>query len=132
MALALCSDRAVAEELAHDAWVAAYRRHQCQPIEDVVPYVHRAVVNGLVMRVREHDVVVVEPSWARVVADAGTLRSDRRGVLIVAASIVLPCVVILGVSWRADRPTVVLDGGSERTSLPRPASLAGTGVRLRG
>jgi RNA polymerase sigma factor (sigma-70 family) len=65
VAVALCGDRSVGEEVAHDAWVGAYRRHCEQPLRDVVPYVHRAVVNGARSRGR------------RRVLERAHLRTDR-------------------------------------------------------
>jgi RNA polymerase sigma factor (sigma-70 family) len=56
LAHVLCGDAGVAEELAHDAWVAAYRRHERQPIRDVEPYVRRAVVNAVRSRGRRRAV----------------------------------------------------------------------------
>lgn len=46
LAWLLTGDQQVAEEIAHDAWVNTYRRVQLHPIDDLVPYVRRAVVNG--------------------------------------------------------------------------------------
>lgn len=79
VAIGLCGDRAVAEELAHDAWVAAYRRHLRQPIEDVVPYVHRAVVNAVRSRGRRRvlEVAHVRSLRAVPVADHSEGAADR-------------------------------------------------------
>ena len=46
LAWLLTGDGSRAEEVAHDAWANAYRRHLVNPIDDVVPYVRTAVVNG--------------------------------------------------------------------------------------
>lgn len=47
LALLLCGDRHLAEEIVADAWVGVYRRLQRGPISDVGPYLRRAVVNKL-------------------------------------------------------------------------------------
>lgn len=47
VALGMCGSLHVAEEIAQDAWSNTYRRHQSSPLVDVVPYVHRAVFNGV-------------------------------------------------------------------------------------
>lgn len=46
LAWLLTADRGAAQEIAHDAWVNAYRRDQRRPVDDLVPYVRKSVVNG--------------------------------------------------------------------------------------
>lgn len=67
-------------------------------------------------------VEVADPTWDRVVADATATRPDRRGLLMVAASVVA-VLVFLGVVVRPTSPTVVLQDSGETTGWPRPATI---------
>ncbi|CAN5519199.1 SigE family RNA polymerase sigma factor [soil metagenome] len=64
LAYVLCGDLARAEEVSHDAWVNAYQRHQRHPLDDVVSYVRRSVVNGVHSSARR---VSVERAYLRLV-----------------------------------------------------------------
>jgi RNA polymerase sigma factor (sigma-70 family) len=63
LALALTADIGVAEEVAQEAWVAAYRRHLSVGIDAPEPYVRRAVVNMVRNRARRG---AVERSYLRL------------------------------------------------------------------
>jgi RNA polymerase sigma factor (sigma-70 family) len=52
LAWVLCGERGVAEEVAHDAWVSALRRHRRQPLDDIESYVCRSVINAARSRAR--------------------------------------------------------------------------------
>ncbi|MEE8601668.1 sigma-70 family RNA polymerase sigma factor [Euzebya tangerina] len=82
LAYLLTGDASRAEELAHDAWVNAYRRHRRQPIDDLIPYVRRAVVNATRSRGRRSAlerayVKLVRSRDHSVAADESVLERDR-------------------------------------------------------
>lgn len=76
LALALTADIGVAEEVAQEAWVAAYRRHLSVRIDAPEPYVRRAVVNLVRNRARRG---TVERAYLRLL-DRETSDDARSGV----------------------------------------------------
>lgn len=76
LAWLLTGDGEAAREVAHDAWANTYRRHRRRPVDDLGPYVMRAVVNRANSLRRRG---VLERAYLRtvgrdgVVADGGVL-----------------------------------------------------------
>ncbi|WP_157965129.1 SigE family RNA polymerase sigma factor [Euzebya rosea] len=46
LAFLLTADREAAADLSHDAWVAAYRRHERRPLTNIGAYVRTSLING--------------------------------------------------------------------------------------
>jgi RNA polymerase sigma factor (sigma-70 family) len=83
LAYLLCGDPDVAEEVVADAWVGVYRRLGRGPVDDIGPYVRRAVINGLRSRARRQVLLRREAVRRTVLPASGRMDEE------VAARLVL-------------------------------------------
>lgn len=122
LAFLLCGDVEAAADVVADAWVGVYGRLGRGPIDDVGPYLHRAVVNGIRSRARRRVLAdalrFADPDGALATPGADQHVADR--MLLVSALAQLPvrmrtAVVLRYYDDRSVAETAVLMGVSEGT-----------------